>query len=318
MKLSVLREIMERLPKHINPQDSQQWAEFLRQIGLEPGNIYQELEMSSEYVDSHQDISVSNSQVELHSHSFYELLWCCSAGGVEYLVGTERYRLQRGDIVFIPPGISHRPLIPENRSEPYRRYVIWISEAFFAHFVSVDSNTAWQKLHLPGMLRTVNTRTEELGELFHRGVQEAEQRKPGWENMLLGNTMMLLVQLQRAAGEKTAWYPKAEKPELLDRIMAYVEENYSEPINIGDMAKHFFVSSSTVSHLFQQKMNVSFYRYVTQRRLIAAKIRISQGENLQDVAVNTGFQDYSGFYRAFKQAFGISPRQYRELQEGVK
>ena len=29
----------------------------------------------------------------------------------------------------------------------------------------------------------------------------------------------------------------------------------------------------------------------------------------------TGFGDYSGFYRAFKQEYGISPRQYRKLQE---
>ena len=87
MELTVLREIMERLPKNVDPQDQQQWMCFLRQFGLEPGNIYQELEMSSDYVDSHQDTNFSDSRVELHSHSFYELLWCCSAGGVEYLVG---------------------------------------------------------------------------------------------------------------------------------------------------------------------------------------------------------------------------------------
>ena len=60
-------------------------------------------------------------------------------------------------------------------------------------------------------------------------------------------------------------------------------------------------------------MGVSFYRYVTQRRLIAAKILIEKGILLEEVSRQTGFQDYSSFYRAFKNEYGISPRQYRSL-----
>ena len=61
-------------------------------------------------------------------------------------------------------------------------------------------------------------------------------------------------------------------------------------------------------------MGVSFYRCVTQRRLIAAKALITEGNPLEQVAEMTGFGDYSAFYRAFKQEYGISPRQYRNLQ----
>ena len=111
---------------------------------------------------------------------------------------------------------------------------------------------------------------------------------------------------------------KAEKPELLDRIMAYVEQNYARNITIAELSKQFYVSGSTVSHLFKQKMGVSFYRYVTQRRLIAAKTLIEQGLSMEDVAARTGFSDYSGFYRAFRQQYGIPPRQYRSLQDHGK
>ena len=53
---------------------------------------------------------------------------------LDYLVGTQRYRLQRGDIVIIPPGISHRPLFLDLLTEPYRRMVLWISCNFAASF----------------------------------------------------------------------------------------------------------------------------------------------------------------------------------------
>jgi AraC-like DNA-binding protein len=61
-------------------------------------------------------------------------------------------------------------------------------------------------------------------------------------------------------------------------------------------------------------MGVSFYRCVTQRRLISAKSLIEQEIPLEDVGRRVGFSDYSTFYRAFKKEFGISPRQYRKLQ----
>ena len=82
-------------------------------------------------------------------------------------------------------------------------------------------------------------------------------------------------------------------------------------MTLSDFAKRYYVSESTISHLFKQKMGVSVYNYVTQRRLIAAKNLILRGATLETVADQVGFSDYSTFYRAFKGAFGISPRQFR-------
>jgi AraC-like DNA-binding protein len=199
--------------------------------------------------------------------------------------------------------------------EPYMRYVLWLSTEFMERYANLFPYPFTEKQSSVGMLRTGQTEWEQLGELFRAGVREAEQQADGWEAAVIGNTMMLLTQIKRATDQRSALAMKAESPELLDRIAAYVEEHYAFPITAGEVAKRFFVSSSTVSHLFKQKLGVSFYRYVTQRRLIAAKIRIEQGMLLEDVAAESGFGDYSGFYRAFRQEYGISPRKYRALQE---
>ena len=253
--------------------------------------------------------------MQLHSHTFYELIYCRNSCGAEYLVGSERYRLQKGDIVFVPPGISHRPLLPEHMTEAYQRYVIWLSEEFLDSFASLLPYSFGDKNRTAGILRPTEASREALGALFRAGVQESETQPDGWEAAVVGNTILLLTQIKRSTDGRTHKAMKAEQPELLDQIAAFVEENYASPITIGQLAKRFFVSQSTVSHLFQQKLGVSFYRYVTQRRLIAAKALISKGGHLQRIAMQTGFRDYSGFYRAFKQEFGISPRQYRTLQD---
>jgi AraC-like DNA-binding protein len=93
-----------------------------------------------------------------------------------------------------------------------------------------------------------------------------------------------------------------------------VESHLAERITLENTARRFWVSQSTITQTFRERMGVSFYRCVIQRRLIAAKSLIEQGVQLEDVGRQVGFTDYSTFYRAFKKEFGISPRQYRKLQ----
>lgn len=307
VKMEEVGKLSAELEKHYAQSGDAGVRAHLKSIGFEPGTFYQELEMTSRYVDTHQDLSMTNSQVNLHSHSFYEILCCQNTCDVEYLVGAERYRLQKGDVVIIPPGVSHRPLLPEQMAEPYRRDVLWLSQEFAAslpHF-----------LPEPQLLRTAGTQWEFLSELFRNGVRESEQRRLGWEEAVLGNSLQILVYIRRALDDRTAAPLRVVQPELLDLVMAYVEEHLAQKITLADVAKHFWVSQSTISQTFRNKMGVSFYRCVTQRRLIAAKSLILQGLPLEQVNERVGFTDYSTFYRAFKQEFGISPRQYRKMQE---
>ena len=312
MKLSVLHDLSKRFSPPTTQEEMQKILETLREEGIDFQNFYQELEMSDPFVETHRDVSYSNSQLTLHSHTFYELLYCCNDCGAEYLVGADCYRMQKGDIVFVPPGISHRPLLPDHMAEPYERYVLWISQDFidrFAQLFSMGENmSAYGTL-----LRTGNNKWELLGGYFRRGVWEAEHQAPGWQAAIVGNTITLLTLMSRSIQERTANLLKAEKPELLNEVMNYIELHLNEKITLEEVAKYFYVSVSTITQLFRQKMGTSFYRCVIQRRLIAAKVRIGEGEPLEDVSRAVGFADYSSFYRAFKKEYGITPRQYTQL-----
>ena len=123
----------------------------------------------------------------------------------------------------------------------------------------------------------------------------------------------LLTLMGRGIQQRTAAVLQAEKPDLLNKVLAYIEEHLSQRITLEETAHHFYVSVSTITQLFRQKMGTSFYRCVTQRRLIAAKALIGEGNALENVSRMVGFADYSSFYRAFKKEYGITPRQYTQL-----
>ena len=312
MKLSIIRDFSKRFSPPTTQEEMQQILNILRSEGIDFQNFYQELEMSEPQVETHRDVTYSNAQLNLHSHVFYELLFCCNDCGAEYLVGADRYRLRRGDIVFVPPGISHRPLLPETLTEPYERYVLWLSQEFVDEFIEKFSLNE-KGITYGTLLRTRGTKWELLGELFRRGVWEAENRAPGWQAAVYGNTITLLTLMGRSIQEHTASVLKAEKPDLLNAVLEYIELHLADKITLEDTAKHFYVSVSTITQLFRQKMGTSFYHCVTQHRLIAAKALISEGKILEEVSHAVGFTDYSSFYRAFKKEYGITPRQYTQL-----
>ena len=117
-------------------------------------------------------------------------------------------------------------------------------------------------------------------------------------------------QTPRTAKERPA--TAQAKKFLLEQITAYIDANLTGKITLKMIAKQFSVSVSTVTQLFQKKAQMSFHHFVTSRRMERARALIRQGIPLEMVGRAIGYRDHSTFYRAFRQTFGISPREYRK------
>jgi AraC-like DNA-binding protein len=99
---------------------------------------------------------------------------------------------------------------------------------------------------------------------------------------------------------------------LLEQITAYVDAHLTEKLTLKDIFAHCGVSVSTVTQLFQKRATTTFHDFVTQRRLEMAQKLIREGMPLEQVGKEVGYRDHSTFYRAFRQTFGVSPREYRK------
>lgn len=247
---------------------------------------------------------------------YYRILYCRSNGSADAMIDDVHYTMNRGDILFVKPHTPHGFISYGNGSEPYIGYVVTVSEGYIQKLLRLAQHERIQDIYENSLIHTRGTLWERIDDLFIMSLEEQEVKAPGWETALLGHSMVMLVQIGRAATSMPATAAKSEKQELLTGILAYVESNLGEKITLEDVASRFFVSSSTVTHMFAKKMNISFYKYVMQRRLWMAKNLIKEDMPMERIAARVGFGDYSAFYRAFKQEFRMSPRQYhKEIRE---
>ena len=72
--------------------------------------------------------------IEFHAHDFLEL-YLFLDGSVTYYIEDQVYDLCPGDLLIIPPGRMHRPVIANERAA-YERMVLWVELDYTARRAS--------------------------------------------------------------------------------------------------------------------------------------------------------------------------------------
>ncbi len=98
----------------------------------------------------------------------------------------------------------------------------------------------------------------------------------------------------------------------------YIHRNYAESISVSQLADKANLSSSRFSHLFAESTGMPVSRYIARVRLERAReLLIGSMRRVTEIAFACGFSDSLYFSRAFRKAYGISPREYRAKGEVI-
>ncbi len=100
---------------------------------------------------------------------------------------------------------------------------------------------------------------------------------------------------------------------LTDKITDYLDKNFQNKITLEMISKNFNVSVSKLCHSFKADKNCTVFNYILNLRLsLAQNLLVSLPDSIKEVANQCGFDDVSYFCKAFKEAYGITPNEYRK------
>lgn len=93
-------------------------------------------------------------------------------------------------------------------------------------------------------------------------------------------------------------------------VIQYINLKIYGPYRPLDVAKHFYMSESSLRRQFKREVHMSMTEYTNQRKISIAKIFLSTGIPVAECSKRLGFFDSSHFYRTFKKYEGITPKQF--------
>lgn len=137
------------------------------------------------------------------------------------------------------------------------------------------------------------------------------------------NEYATLVREARSSGEGAASRPATSRLGLSPRqlgVLARDLQDYfqrSKPfldpgLDLQQVAAATGYSRNQISHLLNQVLGESFYRYVNRARLqhLLDDLATGDGRRIDELAFAAGFNSLSAFYKCFRERLGMTPKAY--------
>ncbi len=241
----------------------------------------------------------------LHMHNSYEL-FCFVSGKASYMVEGNIYELSPGSVLVMRNSETHKLIV--NSLDRYERFT-----------VNFNPEILCQKGINPSILAPFTDRA--LGEKNIYLLEDFENCSPldmfmkmsgeldvlPTEDVLYHNLCSILCSIANLFTHYSDKKVFSEDNNMNRKLLAYINNNITSDISNASICEHLHISPTQLTRRFKRITGTTIYQYIISKRLILARHQILKGKNAMLAAEESGFGDYSCFYRMYKKRFGCAP-----------
>lgn len=253
------------------------------------------------------------SSVPLHWHDNTEFIYIKKGQGIIH-AGANQIHVTAGDIALILPGTIHGILQYKDEKMEYENII------FDSKILDNSLDDTYE-----AYLRPLFSGEIDLPQVFIQGISGYDSVKKyldisdnisahqvgGWGIAIKGNLMLLFFDLVNLYEGKTIQGQKRHI-DRLKPVLKYIEDNYTSPVTVADLASQLGFSQSHFMRFFKESLGVSCISYLNDYRLsMAARLLRSTEDTILAISQQSGFENLSHFNRLFKKKYNKTPREYR-------
>lgn len=234
-------------------------------------------------------------------------------------INQQLYHVNPGEFLFIPPHELHKLMAPETG----RRFILLLD---ISALLSLRSGSSIQSLLMQPIHVTQDTYPQIYRDIYqhlHQITEEYFSKNEFAELTIYSLLLDLFAKFAYNHIYQKELFPNvrtARQKEYIKKfnnLLEYIDEHYSEDLNLENMADYMGFSKFHFSRLFKQYTDLTFNDYLHSRRLKASEALLAN-PNLPiiEVALQSGYTSISTFNRLFKQYKHCTPSEYRSRKQG--
>ena len=110
---------------------------------------------------------------------------------------------------------------------------------------------------------------------------------------------------------------KQDVSAVVNKVKTQIRSRYYEDISLDFLADEVGFAPSYLSYVFKKETGENIIKFLTDYRMEKAKQLLDEGTlKIVQIAKQCGYDNQSYFNRLFKNAYGMTPKQYREKNNG--
>ena len=230
------------------------------------------------------------------------------------------YALQYGDLLLFNSYEIHRATFLSDK--PYERVVIHFSPELMDSLSTQTTDILRCFRRRPKGEKNLLRLSEHQIVQFLSHTDKISQvcGKSGYGADVLTKTYLaeLLVYINILFENRESGVEKETISAKIQEMLEYIDNNIQGNLSLESLEQRFLTNRYTLSRDFKKETGSTIYSHIIAKRISCAKQLLEEGQSVMDACAQTGFNDYTNFIRTFKKVTGMTPHQYRKVQEKRK